>query len=47
MFNLESSQYFKSLPVNIQEQINQSSVKIQSEEQLKSIGEYLTQNKFE
>ena len=44
MFNLDSSQYFNSLPENIKEQIKQSSVKIESEEQLKSIGEYLTKN---
>lgn len=41
MFELDKSGYFLSLPAIIQEQIKESQVKIQSEEQLKSIGEYL------
>ena len=43
--NLDTNQYFLSLPPYVQETVKQASVKVQSEEDLRKIAENLMKNK--
>lgn len=42
--NIDSNQYFKSLPIYVQETIKQSSIDIDSEEDLRKCAEKLMKN---